>query len=95
MCQAKARRQGPRSRSSPALHRRLCPRTSAAPQASLERSLESLGLATVDLFYIHNPAESQLRQLGRAAFMQVAAERRGCGCSWGLGAGKGHELLGP
>ncbi|GAB4820952.1 hypothetical protein N2152v2_007998 [Parachlorella kessleri] len=42
----------------------------ACLEASLERSLESLGLEAVDLFYVHNPAESQLRQLGKAAFMQ-------------------------
>ncbi|PSC72677.1 Aldo keto reductase [Micractinium conductrix] len=38
--------------------------------ASLHRSLDSLGLATVDLLYIHNPAESQLALLGKAAFME-------------------------
>ncbi len=58
----------------------------ACLEASLERSLESLGLEAVDLFYVHNPAESQLRQLGKAAFMQVCnvlclnGVRRGCGC---------------
>ncbi|KAL4440685.1 hypothetical protein ABPG77_000394 [Micractinium sp. CCAP 211/92] len=39
-------------------------------QASLNGSLAALGLATVDLLYIHNPAESQLRQIGRSAFME-------------------------
>jgi hypothetical protein len=44
--------------------------------ASLDRSLASLGLGSVDLLYIHNPAESQLRQLGREAFMQVGGSAR-------------------
>ncbi|KAL4457530.1 hypothetical protein ABPG75_012395 [Micractinium tetrahymenae] len=39
-------------------------------QASLNHSLASLGLATVDLLYIHNPAESQLGRTGHEAFMQ-------------------------
>lgn len=37
--------------------------------ASLHRSLAELGLAAVDLLYLHNPAESQLAALGRDAFM--------------------------
>jgi hypothetical protein len=37
--------------------------------ASLARSLSELGLASVDLLYLHNPAESQLAALGRDAFM--------------------------
>ncbi|KAL6755522.1 hypothetical protein V8C86DRAFT_2676453 [Haematococcus lacustris] len=38
-------------------------------EASLELSLTRLHLQTVDLFYLHNAAEMQLQQLGRAAFM--------------------------
>lgn len=47
----------------------------ACLEASLGRSLESLGLETVDLLYIHNAAESQLRAVGRPAFMQVGCWR--------------------
>lgn len=47
----------------------------ACLEASLGRSLESLGLEAVDLLYIHNAAESQLRAVGRPAFMQVGCWR--------------------
>ena len=30
-----------------------------------------MGVTTVDLLYLHNPAESQLAQVGQQAFMQV------------------------
>lgn len=43
---------------------------SAFLQASLNHSLASLGLAAVDLLYLHNPAESQLAQLGGRAFLE-------------------------
>ncbi|PRW56126.1 aldo keto reductase [Chlorella sorokiniana] len=39
-------------------------------QLSLNRSLAAMGLGTADLLYLHNPAESQLGQVGRQEFMQ-------------------------
>lgn len=37
-------------------------------EAQLEQSLENLGLETVDLFYVHNPAEAQLALIGEEQF---------------------------
>ena len=56
----------------------------AAIRASLEASLAALGLESVDIMYIHNAAEAQLRTLGltpflrrlRGAFEACEAERR-------------------
>ncbi|KXZ45433.1 hypothetical protein GPECTOR_54g173 [Gonium pectorale] len=42
--------------------------------ASLAVSLERLNLETVDLLYLHNPAEMQLKQLGRSGFMSKLKE---------------------
>ncbi|DBB01812.1 TPA: hypothetical protein ACH3X1_000424 [Trebouxia sp. C0004] len=56
----------------------------ACLQASLRQSLESLQVNTVDLLYLHNPAEMQLAPLGSQAFMQ----RLGEAFTWAEGARK-------
>ncbi|DBB14762.1 TPA: hypothetical protein ACH3X3_004374 [Trebouxia sp. C0006] len=56
----------------------------ACLQASLMQSLQSLRVNTVDLLYLHNPAEMQLGPLGSQAFMQRLAEA----FTWAEGARK-------
>mmetsp|Transcript_37908 Transcript_37908/g.67958 ORF Transcript_37908/g.67958 Transcript_37908/m.67958 type:complete len:331 (-) Transcript_37908:951-1943(-) len=46
----------------------------ACLKASLTTSLTRMGLETVDVLYLHFPAEQQLQALGRQAFMQRLAE---------------------
>ncbi|MBX2859983.1 MAG: aldo/keto reductase, partial [Vampirovibrio sp.] len=43
--------------------------TPAYLAGELEKSLTNLGVETIDLMYLHNPAESQLAAVGRQAFM--------------------------
>lgn len=46
----------------------------ACLEASLQQSLNSLALDTVDLLYLHNPAEMQLSALGPQAFTRQMTE---------------------
>lgn len=39
----------------------------------LERSLTNIGVETLDLYYLHNPAESQLPTVGRDQFLDRLA----------------------
>ncbi len=59
----------------------------------LARSLNNLGVATVDLLYLHNPGEAQLEEVGRKAFFErlrsafefyEEARRKGRLVSYGL-----------
>jgi len=40
----------------------------------INTSLDNLQLETIDLYYLHNPAESQLSVIGEAAFLQKTAK---------------------